>query len=203
MKFALCVLLSVSLWESTAYAQSVSSTVASDLDQIVRDTIQANTSFRDAGIAVGVIKDGEVIFANGYGFRDWAQHLPVTSQTRFAIGSNTKSFTALGLGILKDRGTSVPFDFDIPVQIYLPEFKLIDGSISAILTPADMLSHRSGLARHDMMWWPGHYSRNEIVRRMQYLEMDARPEYGYHRLLNYNNLMFAAAPLLLCWVIFA
>ena len=193
MKFALWFLLSVSLLESPAFAQSVPSTVASDLDQIVRDTIQANTSFSDAGIAVGVIKDGQVIFANGYGLRDWAQHLPVTSQTRFAIGSNTKSFTALGLGILKDRVLSVQFDFDIPVKIYLPEFKLIDGSISAILTPADMLSHRSGLARHDMMWWPGHYSRNDIVRRMQYLEMDARPEYGYHRLLNYNNLMFAAA----------
>src|SRR4051794_20431388 len=117
MKFALWFLLSVSLWESTAFAQSAPpSTVASDLDQIVRDTIQANTSFRDAGIAVGVIKDGQVIFANGYGFRDWTQHLPVTPETRFAIGSNTKSFTALGLGILKDRAL---FDFDIPVKIYL------------------------------------------------------------------------------------
>lgn len=168
------------------------STVESDLDAIVSNTIRSTSSFPDAGIAVGVIKDGQVIFAKGYGLRDKALSLPVTPQTRFAIGSNTKSFTALGLAMLKDKGIG-QFDFDAPVNTYLPAFKLIDPNISAKLTTADMCSHRSGLARHDMMIRPGHFSRSEIVRRIQYLEMDFRPDYTYHKLLNYNNLMFVAA----------
>lgn len=168
------------------------STVESDLDVIVNNTIQAHSSFPNAGIAVAVIKDGQVVFSKGYGLRDWTLNLPVTPQTRFAIGSNTKSFTALGLAILKDKDPR-QFDFDKQVNAYLPDFRLIDPEVSAKLTTADMCSHRSGLARHDMMWTPGHFSRSEISRRMQFLEMDDRPDYGFHKYLNYNNLMFAAA----------
>jgi CubicO group peptidase (beta-lactamase class C family) len=166
------------------------STVESDLDAIVSNTIRSHSSLPNAGIAVGVIKDGQVVFAKGYGLRDSALNLPVTPQTRFAIGSNTKSFTALGLAMLKDRDGR-QFDFDARVNTYLPDFRLIDPAVSEKLTTADMCSHRSGLPRHDMM--RVHFSRSEIIRRMQFLEMDYRPEYGYHRYLNYNNLMFAAA----------
>jgi CubicO group peptidase (beta-lactamase class C family) len=173
-------------------SNGIAGTVESDLDAIVSSTIQAYSSFPNAGIAVGVIKDGQVVFAKGYGLRDWTLSLPVTPQTRFAIGSNTKSFTALGLAMLKDKGQ---FEFDTQVNAYLPnsDFKLIDPGVSSVLTTADMCSHRSGLARHDKMMAPGHFSRSEIIRRMQYLEMDDRLNYGFHKYLNYNNLMFVAA----------
>src|SRR5262245_13665687 len=55
------------------------------------------------GLAIAVIEDGKVVHVKGYGFRDVDKQLPVTSQTLFAIGSISKSFTVTGLGMLADE----------------------------------------------------------------------------------------------------
>lgn len=138
------------------------------------------------GLAISIVKDGNVIFAEGFGFRDVKQNLKVTPQTLFAIGSCSKAFTATAVGILVDEGK---VDWDKPVRTYLPSFKLQDGVASERMTPRDLLSHRSGLPRHDLMWYGATYSREELFDRLQYL----KPSKDFRAVWQYQNLMFMTA----------
>lgn len=102
------------------------------------------------GAAIAVVKDDEVIMAEGFGFKDKEQKLKVNPETVFAIGSATKGFTTAGMAILADEGK---MDWDLPVREYLHEFKMHDPVATERLTPRDLACHRSGLPRHDMMWY--------------------------------------------------
>ena len=55
----------------------------------------AMTEWKIPGVAVGIVKDGKVVVAKGYGYRNLEEKLPVTEKTILAIGSNTKSFTVV------------------------------------------------------------------------------------------------------------
>lgn len=141
------------------------------------------------GLAVGIIKDGKVILQDGFGYRDVAQKLPVTVNTQFAIGSSTKAFTAAAVGILADRGL---LDWEKPVIQYMPDFKLHDPFATREMTPIDLLCHRSGLPRHDLMWYGAPFSRTEIYQRLAYLQ----PNKSFRTTFQYNNLMFLTAGVL-------
>jgi CubicO group peptidase (beta-lactamase class C family) len=172
------------LWLTSAAATSAK------LDSIILKTIAQNQSIPNSAFSVGVMYKGQVVHSKGYGLRDRELGLPVTPETRFYIGSNTKSFTVLGLAMLRDEGI---FNFDTLVTTYLPDFRTIDTSINAKITPADMLSHRTGLPRHDALWTFTNLGRDEIVRRIRYLEMDYRNGVGFRNSYQYNNLMYMAA----------
>jgi CubicO group peptidase (beta-lactamase class C family) len=73
------------------------------------------------GVALAVVKDNEVIYAQGFGERDKEQGLPVTPHTLFPIASCTKAFTTASLAILADQGK---LDWDTPVRAFIPGFKL-------------------------------------------------------------------------------
>src|SRR5262245_32637952 len=75
------------------------------------------------GLAIAVVQNGKVVYSNGFGLRDVKQNLPVTTSTLFAIGSVSKSFTSLSMGILNDEGK---LDWDKPVREYIPEFQMYD-----------------------------------------------------------------------------
>ena len=75
------------------------------------------------GISLAIVQGDEVIYNKGLGLRDVDKKLPVTPDTLFAIGSNTKSFTATLLAMQVDDGD---LDWDEPVRTYLPEFQLHD-----------------------------------------------------------------------------
>jgi CubicO group peptidase (beta-lactamase class C family) len=138
------------------------------------------------GMAVAIIKDGKVIYAEGFGFRDVEQGLKVTPHTIFPIGSCSKAFTAADVGILVDEGK---VGWDEPVRTYLPDFKLQDEYASAHATPRDLLCHRTGLPRHDLMWIGGQFSRQELYDRVRYLEMNKELRTTWQ----YQNLMFMTA----------
>ncbi|NOX87905.1 MAG: serine hydrolase, partial [Calditrichaeota bacterium] len=139
------------------------------------------------GVAIAVVSGDEVIFKKGFGFRDVKKKLPVTAKTLFAIGSSTKAFTTFVLGVLVDEGK---FEWDKPVRNYIPDFRLYDLFASQKITPRDLVTHRSGLPRHDLLWYNNHkFSRKEIVRRLRYLEPNADLRAKYQ----YNNLMFLTA----------
>ena len=104
------------------------------------------------GCAVAIVKDGEVVYARGSGLRDVANNLPVTPDTVFAIGSCTKAFTCTALGMLADAGK---LDWDKPVRDYVPEFRLHDSFATERMTARDLVTHRSGLPRHDLLWYGG------------------------------------------------
>ena len=128
---------------------------------------QAMKEWKVPGVALAVVQDGKVIYAKGYGYRDLENKLPVTTATLFPIGSITKSFTALTFGILKTEGK---VDWDKPVRTYLPEFQMYDPVASEQATPRDLFSHRTGLPRHDLVWYGSDFSREDLVSRLRYLK---------------------------------
>ena len=149
----------------------------------------ANQELRDwkcDGFAIAVIQDGKVILSKGYGLRDVKKNLPVTEKTLFAIGSATKSFTVTAMGTLVDQGK---LDWDKPVRDYLPDFKMFDPFATERMTPRDLVTHRSGLPRHDLMWYSSPFSRQELFERLRYLE----PNKDFRTTFQYQNLMFMTA----------
>ncbi len=154
-----------------------------DLDHLITESA---AQWHVPGMAVGIVRDGKVVFAQGYGYRNLEQKLPVTTKTLFPIGSVSKSFTALSIAVLNDRGKLA---WDTPVRQYLPTFQLKDSVASERATVRDLLSHRTGLARHDVLWYSSDFTRKDIFERLQYLDMskDFRSAYQY------NNLMVMTA----------
>lgn len=73
------------------------------------------------GMAVGIIKDDEIIYCGELGLRDVNKSLNVTKNTLFAIGSASKSFTSLSIGLLVDEGK---LDLDTPIKKYMPSFEM-------------------------------------------------------------------------------
>jgi CubicO group peptidase (beta-lactamase class C family) len=141
------------------------------------------------GMAVGVVKDGEVVYTNSYGYRDVERQLPVTTKTLFAIGSSTKAFTAMAIGMLVDDGK---LNLDTPVIEYMPDFRLYDDYATLHTTPRDILCHRTGMPGYDALWMLSHGSREEFYRRLRYLE----PSAGFRDVFQYNNLMYMVAGVL-------
>ena len=72
------------------------------------------------GLAIAIVKDGQVVLAKGYGLRNVQANLPVTADTLFAIGSSTKAFTTMAMGILVEEGKLA---WDEPVTKYLPTLR--------------------------------------------------------------------------------
>jgi CubicO group peptidase (beta-lactamase class C family) len=149
----------------------------------------ANQELRDwkcDGFAIAVVQDGKVILSKGYGLRDVKKNLPVTEKTLFAIGSATKSFTVTSLGVLVDQGK---LDWDKPVRDYLADFKMWDPFATERMTPRDLVTHRSGLPRHDLMWYSSPFTRQELFERLRYLE----PNKDFRTTFQYQNLMVMTA----------
>ena len=139
-----------------------------------------------AGFSVAVVVKNKVVYARGFGYRDVAGKLPVTANTLFAIGSCTKSFTASLIGKLQNDGK---LDIDKPVNNYLPQLKFYNDAMTNTITLRDMMSHRTGLPRHDISWYLfNSTSTDSLIQRIQYME----PTYGIRQKWQYNNFMFAA-----------
>ena len=153
-------------------------------DEVVTDAMK---KLDVPGMAIAIVKDKEVIYAKGFGYRDVEKQLPVTPDTLFAIGSSTKAFTTCVLGTLVDEGK---IEWDKPVRNYIPWFKLYDPSATERLTVRDLVTHRSGLPRHDFVWYNNYdASRKSLVERLPYLE----PSADLREKFQYNNLMFLTA----------
>ncbi|NBC66099.1 MAG: serine hydrolase, partial [Bacteroidetes bacterium] len=144
------------------------------------------------GLAVGIVKDGEIIFKKGYGYRNLENQLPVTTETLFSTGSSTKSFTATGIGLLVDNEK---LSWNDRVQEYLPEFALKDSLWGDQATITDILSHRTGLPAHNMMQFAicDQYGREEIVKRIQYLDLSEE----FRTEPQYQNQMYQVATVLI------
>src|SRR5262245_31929545 len=135
------------------------------LDQFVEEAMK---EWKVPGLAVAVVHDGKIVHSKGYGFRDLDKQLPVTPDTLFAIGSISKSFTVTDLGLLVDEGK---LDWDAPVRTYVSDFQLHDRFATEHMTARDLVTHRSGLPRHDFLWYADpSRSRKELYARLRFLE---------------------------------
>ena len=151
-----------------------------DVDSLATKALEA---FQVPGVAVGIVVDGKVLLAKGYGYRDIEKQLPVTDRTLFAIGSCTKAFTTFVVSQLAEEGK---LSWDDPVIKYIPEFSVQDPLITPRLTLRDLAAHRSGLPRHDLLWAATDLTRAEVVQRIAFLPLscDLREKFQY------NNLMY-------------
>ena len=182
---AFCLLIVLFLLISTPFSaeKRTQKVNLKGFDTFVTETME---EWKVPGIGISIVKDGKVIFSKGFGFRDVKKGLNVTPKTLFAIGSCSKAFTSVTMGILVDEGK---LDWDKPVREYLPSFKLKDPFATERMTPLDLVCHRSGLPRHDLMWYGSSATRQEIFDRLQYLE----PSKDFRTTFQYQNLMFMTA----------
>ena len=155
-----------------------------DIDALVTDAMQA---FSVPGVAVGVVKDGAVVHAAGYGVREIGLDDPVDTETLFRIASTSKAFTAASLAMLVDAGK---LNWDDRVVDHIPDFALYDPWVTREFTILDLLTHRSGLVSGagDLMLWPkpNLFTREDIIHGLRYF----RPESGFRTEYAYDNLLY-------------
>ena len=150
---------------------------------------RAMTAFDVPGMAIAIVKDGKVVFTKGYGVRTAGQAAPVTPDTIFQIGSNTKAFTTAALAILVDEGK---LTWDDKVIEHLPDFRMYDPYVTREFTIRDLLTHRSGLGlgAGDLMFIPAtDMSRAEIISGLRHL----RPVTSFRSHYDYDNLLYIVA----------
>jgi CubicO group peptidase (beta-lactamase class C family) len=155
------------------------------INALLGNALQARNA---PGLAAAVVRDDKIVYLNGVGFRERGGDKPVTADTLFAIGSCTKAFTATALAILVAEGKA---GWDDPVRKHLPSFRLDDPLADRDVRLRDLLCHRIGLARHDLLWYRAPWSIEESVRRMAYLERAT----SFRSTYEYNNLAYLAAGL--------
>ncbi|MGH7783135.1 MAG: serine hydrolase domain-containing protein, partial [Candidatus Binatia bacterium] len=138
------------------------------------------------GMAIAIVKDDKVLYAQGFGLREVGKTAPVDEHTIFAIGSSSKAFTATSIAMLVD---DKKLKWDDHVSEYLPKFQLFDPYVTREMTVRDLLTHRIGLERGDQLWYATAYSRDDVLRRIRYLE----PSSSMRSKFGYQNIMFLAA----------
>ncbi|MEP0357423.1 serine hydrolase domain-containing protein [Paraglaciecola sp.] len=155
--------------------------------QNIRQTMEKlRQEMQIPGMALVIVKDDEIILAEGFGYADVENKTPVSPQTNFAIGSTTKAFTATLAAMMVDDKSML---WDDKVTDYIIWFKPELGEETGNLTIRDMLSNRSGLARNDALWVSGNVTREDILRE----SMDAIPLGKFRKSFHYNNVLFSAA----------
>ena len=189
-RFALFVLAVVGCGTGTADRPAESVTVHVDSARIaalVAETDTLRTHFGVPGASLVIVSGDSVLLSRGFGFRDAAARLPVTSSTRFVIGSCTKPFTALAAAISADRGL---LSLDDSPRRFLPYFHLRDPVADGQVALRDLLSHRTGVP-DDLGggWFEKYGTRENLIRAAM-----ARPAIGgIRRAFDYNNYIFLAA----------
>lgn len=193
--------LGLALWLSTAaHAQGTAPASApqpavalpaglADLDAYIEGVRE---TFQVPGIAVAIVKDGQIVLARGWGVRalgDGAGAGPVEATTQFAIASNTKAITATVLIQLAEEGK---LSLDDRVIDHLPWFRMADPAITAEMRIRDLLVHRSGLSlgAGDLLYWPTtDLDVREVVRRLRHVPIQG----GFRDRYAYDNILYAVA----------
>jgi CubicO group peptidase (beta-lactamase class C family) len=141
------------------------------------------------GIAIAVVKDGQVLAARGFGVRKLGAPEKVDGKTLFEVASNSKAFTAAALAMLVDEGKLA---WDDPVTKHLPDFQMYDAYVTHEMTVRDLLTHRSGLGlgAGDLLWWPTtSFSTDEIIHKLRYIA----PSTSFRSSYAYDNLLYIVA----------
>ncbi len=140
------------------------------------------------GMAIAVVKDNEIILAEGYGIRNLDDPQPVNADTQFGVASISKHMTASALAILVDKEL---IDWHDPVTKYIPWFKLSDPWATANVTIHDLLTHQVGVGRllGNRLQFMNNSSREEMLYQMRYHEFEEPFRSAYV----YSNVMYTLA----------
>lgn len=163
------------------------STAASIYDRMVKD---AYGRFHLAGLAVGVIDQGKVVYTRTLGERVVGSGEKIDANTLFKIASNSKAMTTALLGRLVDQGK---LRWDDPVTKYLPDFRMYDPWVTRQMRVGDLLTHSSGLrtGEGDLMLWPdpNHFTRADVIHALRYF----KPAYSFRSKYEYDNMLYVVA----------
>jgi CubicO group peptidase (beta-lactamase class C family) len=162
---------------------SAQSLDTSKVDSLAEAALKA---WQAPGCAIAIIQGDRVVYQKGYGVKELGKPDPVTTKTVFAIGSTTKAFTTAVLAMLNDEGR---LKWDDPVRKYLPDFQLSDPAANELVTLRDLVSHRTGLSRNDLLWYGSPMSRSEILTAIGRVPL-TKP---FRSAWQYQNMMFLAA----------
>ena len=167
---------------------ALSASAQVDLNKLDAYYAKALKDWNVPGMSIGIVKDGKLIFAKGYGVKEAGKNDKPDENTLYAIASNSKAFTSAAIGQLVDEGK---ISWDDDVRKYIPYFELYDPWVSANITVRDLLCHRAGLAEFggDIVWYRSNLTAEQIIRRIKYLPQayDFRAGYGY------SNVMYITA----------
>jgi len=179
----LCSILLISLLLIPVSGQMTSR----EIDQLVEDAMD---KFTVAGVAVGIVKDGEIIHAKGYGLKSIDTGAPVDEHTSFAIASNSKAFTSAALAILVDKGK---LSWQDRVIDHIPEFKMYNDYVTQNFNIQDLLTHRSGLGlgAGDLQKWPAgsDFTIADMLVNFQHFE----PVSAFRTKYDYDNILYLVA----------
>ncbi len=157
------------------------------VDQLVDRTLK---TFDVPGMAVGIVKDGKVVLAKGYGVNNINTGQKTDANTLFGIASNSKAFTTAALAMLVDEGK---LGWDDKVTKYISEFRMYNDYVTNEFTIRDLLTHRSGLGlgAGDLMIWPdGHnFTPDDIIKNIHFL----KPVSAFRSKYDYDNLLYVIA----------
>jgi len=174
------VIILIILFFTNVYSQKFNS---SDFDVKIDSLMKI---WHIPGCSIAIVKDSTLLYTKGYGYADIENKINANSNTIYGIASCSKAITCFALGLLSEQKK---MDWDIPVRYYFPEFILEDSYISANITPLDLVTHRSGYAANDMLWYKSGKSRSELIELMRYL----KPNKLFRTTFQYNNLMYVVA----------
>jgi CubicO group peptidase (beta-lactamase class C family) len=177
------ILAALHLIGVSAYGQPTSA----EVDQLVEEAME---KFHVAGVAVGIVKDGRIIHARGYGVKSVETNEPVDEYTSFAIASNSKAFTTTALAILVEEGKIRWTD---RVVDHIPEFRMYNEYVTQNFNIQDLLTHRSGLGlgAGDLQIWPSgsDFTMKDLLTNFQYFE----PISAFRTQYDYDNVLYRVA----------
>jgi CubicO group peptidase (beta-lactamase class C family) len=189
LALVLCLALSIAVVPTALVAQQATATANdynSALATIEKSLEEKRKEFGIPGMSLAIVKDDKVVYLKGLGVKDFEKNIPVTPDTRFAIGSSTKAFTAMLAVMSADEGK---LSLDDSPKKFLPYFTLRDEEAAAKITMRDLLAHRSGLNRTDLAMVTGVLNREELIR----VAGMAKPTAKLGEKWQYQNIMYAAA----------
>lgn len=159
-----------------------------DFDQYAA---KAMVDWKIPGMAIGIVQDGRLIFAKGFGVKTLGGNDPVTPNTIFQIGSTTKAFTATLAAMLVDEGK---FTWEDRVIGHLPDFMMADPWVTREFQIVDLMAQHSGMPEYaaDSLYFFG-FDRRYIWQAIRHVKpvTSFRTKYAYQ-----NGLWHVAAELI-------
>ncbi len=175
-KLILCIVLAFGIAQNIV-AQTIPVFISDSLENYINNAMR---TWQIPGMSVGIVKDGKVIYAKGFGVKKLNTTEKVDAETLFMIGSNTKAFTATCLSLLESKGK---LSLDDKVTKYFMSFKMKDSSLTDKVIIRDLLSHRLGFEtfQGDFVHWKSNLSRRDVIAQLGKMETPYpfRTKWGY------------------------
>jgi CubicO group peptidase (beta-lactamase class C family) len=159
-----------------------------DAKQIERLCDEGLKAWNVPGLAVVLVNKEKTLYLQGHGVREMGGvgGAPVTADTIFPLASCSKAFTAALVGMLTDDEL---MGWDEPVSKYVKDFHLSDPAADKLVTLRDLLSHRTGVNGHDLLWYRTPWGQDEAIKRVSKLPL-TQPFRGG---MQYQSIMYMAA----------